>query len=114
MTLLLLILTACNAGAQPPINPTQLVPTLEPPVPPPAAIEAKTWLAEQLNVSDKDVILMDMQQMEWPDACLGLAEQGELCAQVMTPGWKFDFVVNEKTYEVRTNEAGDAIRMRNP
>lgn len=47
----------------------------------------------------------------WPNACLGLANQDEACAEVITPGYLITFIVNGQPVEVRTNEDGRIVRI---
>lgn len=81
-----------------------------PPLPAAAVLKAQQWLADQLDVTTEDVAIVEMEQREWSDACLGLGGPAELCAAVITPGWLAIFEVNGEQYEVRTDETGDAIR----
>ena len=96
----LLLLTACGTTAT----------TEEDPLPPEAVLEAQSWLAEQLNVAVADVEIVSTEQVEWTDSCLGLGGAAEICAAVMTPGWRADFEVNGQPYEVRVDETGATIR----
>ena len=66
---------------------------------------------EQLNVAVDQVRIVDLEQAEWTDSCLGLGRLNESCLQVVTPGWRVVFEVNGVTYEVRTDETGDTIRL---
>ena len=79
-------------------------------VPPQAALEAQKALAGQLNVAVEDIQIVSTEQVQWPDACLGFSVPGEMCAQVITPGWKVIFNVNGQQYEVHTDKPGDTIR----
>lgn len=104
----LLFLAACEpAGEQPPIDET---PTIAPGLPPAAALEAQAWLAEQLDIDVTQVEMVDAEQIEWPDSCLGLGQANESCAAVITPGWSLLFEVEGQQYEVRTDETGTVIR----
>lgn len=79
-------------------------------LPPAAALEAQAWVADRLGVAVEEVELMNSEQVDWSDSCLGLGGAAESCAAVITPGWQFDFDVNGDQYEVRTDETGDAVR----
>ncbi|MBD2654187.1 hypothetical protein H6G45_11980 [Synechocystis sp. FACHB-383] len=45
----------------------------------------------------------------WPDSCLGLAQEGQMCAQVMTPGWQVTVQSGEKNWVYRTNQNGRTV-----
>lgn len=78
---------------------------------PPAPVSAaRDWLVEQLGVATEEVTLVDFEAVEWSDSCLGLGGPAELCAAVITPGYRAVFRVDSMNYEVRTDESGDMIR----
>jgi heat shock protein HslJ len=77
-------------------------------------LAAQQWLASQLNVALEQVKIINIEQAQWSDSCLGLGKPNESCAQVITPGWKAVFEVNGTTYEVRTDESGSDIRLALP
>ncbi len=80
-------------------------------VPPPqATLAAQNRLAQALGVSAAQVQLASAEQVQWPNACLGLEQSGEACADMMTPGWRMVFNVNGQQYEVRTNETASVVR----
>lgn len=78
---------------------------------PEAVLRGRDWLAEELGVAADQVEIVRMEEMQWPDACLGLSKPDEMCAQVITPGWLIIFEVNGKQYEVHTDETGSSICM---
>lgn len=106
--IIILLLAACEAaGEQPPVDGT---PTIDPGLPPAAALEAQAWLAEQLDADETQVNMINAEQAEWSDSCLGLGQPNESCAAVITPGWDLLFEVEGQQYEVRTDETGAIIR----
>lgn len=78
---------------------------------PPIASIAQQWLATQLNQPLAQVVIQNFQHVQWPDACLGLPQAGQMCAQVITPGWRIIFYANGQVYEVRVDDAGRVFRM---
>jgi hypothetical protein len=48
--------------------------------------------------------------MDWPDGCLGVAEEGMMCTQVITPGFQIILEADGKVVEYRTNEDGSQVR----
>ncbi len=79
----------------------------------PAVAEAQRVLAEQLGVNADEIEHVMTEQVEWADACLELGEADEMCAQVITSGWRVTFNVNGEEYEVRTDETGGNVRIAN-
>lgn len=97
----ILALTACG--------PTQEVPVTGDDIP--MAVEtARQQVATTLGVDITQVQITSIQPQEWLDACLELPDEGEACAQVITPGYEVRMVVNEQEYVVRTDELGQTIR----
>jgi hypothetical protein len=110
LVVLVLSLVAACAPQEPGVPVTGETPGL----PPEAVLDAQQWLADQLNTAVEQVEVAEVEQMEWTDACLGLGQPNEACAQVITPGWRAVFEVNGELYEVRTDETGTVIRMSTP
>jgi hypothetical protein len=79
-------------------------------LPPDAAIAAEQMLGQSLGVSVEEIELVSYERREWPNACLGLPEEGEMCAQVITPGWRVVLRVGGQEYAFRTDRSGDAVR----
>lgn len=76
----------------------------------PAVMAAQEALVAALGVNLEQIENISFEQREWPDACLGLPEQGEMCAQVLTPGFLVTLEADGETYHVRTNIDGSTIR----
>lgn len=76
------------------------------------AIEAaKDNLSQKVGVQEDEIEEVSYERMQWPDACLGLAESGELCAQVITPGWEIVLAAEGQRYVYRTDDTGQLIRL---
>ncbi len=58
--------------------------------------------AEEINVITFD-------QVEWPDSCLGVTNDGTVCAPVITPGYKIELSANNTTYEFHTDFYGSRL-----
>jgi len=104
------LLAACSPTTSiPTAIPTELPGSI--PTALPQSIQAALQqLAATLNIQLPNIVVNSVTHTDWPDACLGLPNQGESCAQVVTPGWKIDVTVNGTQYEVRTNEDGTQVR----
>jgi hypothetical protein len=72
--------------------------------------DAQRFLADQLGIDLSRIQVNSFSMMNWPDACLGLAGQGEMCAQVITPGYQVILQVDDQQYDVRTDTSGSVIR----
>jgi hypothetical protein len=78
---------------------------------PVTGVEAQRFLSERLGIDVSRIQVQSIRSMQWPDACLGLPAEGELCAQVITPGFQILLQVDERQYEVRTDNTGSIIRL---
>jgi hypothetical protein len=72
-----------------------------------AALEA---LAQEVGLSVDDIQVESVEETEWPNACLGLPEDDEVCAEVITPGYLVILNAGDRVYEVRTDAQGDIVR----
>lgn len=77
----------------------------------PTAVQAAVDnLAENQAVDRENIEVVDFEDANWPTSCLGLAESGEMCLQVITPGWRIELQVNGQTYIYHTDKSGNSIR----
>jgi hypothetical protein len=81
-------------------------------MPPQAVIDAQKQVAEAMGVPVEQLELVAVDQVQWSDACLGLPQLGEMCAQATVPGWRAILNVDGQEVEVRTNLAGDVVRWK--
>ncbi|MFP4343982.1 MAG: hypothetical protein ACLFU8_04735 [Anaerolineales bacterium] len=82
----------------------------EAPLPAPIQ-QLRGQLSEELEIPEDAVEIVSYEQEDWPDACLGLAEEGEVCAQVITPGYQVTVEVQGEEYVFRTNEDATVVRL---
>jgi hypothetical protein len=78
--------------------------------PPEAAIYAREALAEKLGISLAQVEIVSYESKTWPDGCLGLPREGEMCTMALVSGWRVELSAEGKNYIARTNETGSQIR----
>jgi hypothetical protein len=69
--------------------------------------EAVLLVAEEL---EPGATFVAVERTDWPDSCLGLGEPDEVCAAVITPGYRVVAEVDGEEVEYRSNLAGDEIR----
>ncbi|PWH13786.1 MAG: hypothetical protein DDG59_13885 [Anaerolineae bacterium] len=78
---------------------------------PGAALSAQQMLASQLGIPPQDVLILGYENVDWPDACLGIPTTGLLCAQVITPGFRVLLEAQGKRYVFHTNLSGSDVRL---
>lgn len=105
------LLTACQpiqprASAQP----AQIV-TLPVPADEDVTETMRTLLGKQLRIDPSTIEVVSSEKVEWPDPCLGVNLPNELCAQVITPGYKVTLTVNGAEYRFHTDESGYRYRL---
>ena len=105
LVLMTVILSACGAET-PEVN----LPDTN--LPPEAALEAQAFLSEAINVAQENIEFVNVEQVDWPDSCLGLGGPEESCAAVITPGWRVILAVDGTQHEVRTNEDASVVRLQ--
>jgi hypothetical protein len=104
-----LVLAACSSSGTD-IPATQVIATVANSLPPDVALNVQNRVSELLNTSVEDLKLESIQQMEWPNGCLGLPEQAEVCTDAVTPGWLLVFNVNGQKYRFRIDQTGTIVR----
>jgi hypothetical protein len=103
--LVLLALGACSPGTVPVTGGDG---TLASP-PPQAVLAAVDQLSQTAGVSVEEIEILDFQDVEWPDACLGVPQEGQACALVITPGFRVVLEANGEQFELHTNQDGTVI-----
>jgi hypothetical protein len=78
--------------------------------PTPAAAALVSAIAGLLKVAPADVQILSSEPADWPDACLGVSSPGQVCAQVITPGYRVVAQVNGQQVEFHTNQDGSFVR----
>lgn len=123
MLVLMFILAACAPATAPVPAPTQAPATPMPqpsavPVTPaadptqaPAVVNTRALLARQLHLDPATIQVISAEQMDWADSCLGAGLANELCAAVITPGYKITLGVDGQTYVIHTDRDGYQSRV---
>ena len=110
-----MLLAACAPGQSqgPAVTPTGAAPTpiAETSQPPQAAQAAVQWLADRLGITADEITLRSVELVEFPNACLGLPEIGEMCAEVITGGFRLELEAGGMIYDIHTDMDGNQIRM---
>lgn len=66
-------------------------------------------LANVMGIDFTQSVVVSADLVEWPDSCLGVAQPGMACLEVITPGARVVLKVDGMTYEYHTNADGSAI-----
>ena len=75
------------------------------------AFEAvREFLGQKLGVDPLTISLVDVEAVQWPDSCLGLAGSNEVCAQVVTAGFRVRVKADDAIYEFHTDQNATQIR----
>jgi hypothetical protein len=76
-----------------------------------AVTKARQYLAQELGMNLSEIKLQNAKSVDWPDSCLGAAKVGQVCAQVITPGYQIVFEAGGKQYEIHTDMEGGVVVM---
>jgi hypothetical protein len=91
-----------------------IVQEVEIPEPDPAVEVAEDLvlvLSGQLGLPIDAVTIVEAVETVWPNACLGFPAEGEICAEVLTPGFAVTLEADGQRYSYRTDEAMERIRL---
>ncbi|HJS18539.1 MAG TPA: hypothetical protein VJ785_07310 [Anaerolineales bacterium] len=111
ISIVILLLTACSTQAQPTDLPVEVGEGATEVSENPTAAEdaAIAALSQNLGIPADQIEVVSVEAVEWPDACLGVVQEGVACAQVMSPGYKIILEANGKQVEYHTDETGAEI-----
>jgi hypothetical protein len=105
-----------NTPNAPQVDPALIVPSPTPasssreaPEDSPAVQAAITALAAQLNVDAQRISVISVEEVEWPDGCLGITKPDQMCTMAIVPGYRVMLDVDGTPHEVRTNRNGRQI-----
>jgi len=77
---------------------------------PPGVSAVKKKAARDTGVKENSVVVMMVEDLEWPDGCLGLAEEGQICTQALVPGHRVTVNAGDEERVYRVNLEGTIIR----
>jgi hypothetical protein len=77
----------------------------------PAAAPVVALLASQLRIPSESITVQQVDRADWPDTCLGLPAEGEICGMMITSGWAITLSTGDQRYQFRTDESGQRIRL---
>ncbi|GAB4520633.1 MAG: hypothetical protein Fur0018_00320 [Anaerolineales bacterium] len=73
---------------------------------------ARDYLAQQLGLLPQEIQVATYEQANFPDGCLGLPHPGEMCIQVITPGYVVTFHTVKGDFVFHIAQSGNPFRMR--
>ncbi len=88
---------------------TSVAPSEAMQAPGPAEAVAAKQLATNLGIPVREVKVDSSTPIEFPNSCLGVSQQGVMCAQVVTPGYLIVLEANGRQYEYHTNQDASFI-----
>lgn len=80
---------------------------------PEALKNVRAFAAASAGVNADQALVMESYEREWPDSCIGLPEQGEVCARVITPGLEVTIFINGIHHVYHSNKDGTIVRAKN-
>lgn len=75
-----------------------------------AAAAVRVQAAREYSVMENEVIIVEINAMDWPNSCLGVSRPAESCLQVITPGFEVKTDIRGEEAVYHTNLAGSAVR----
>jgi hypothetical protein len=88
-----ILLAGCGPAGELPST-QQVATAISGALPPETAQNIQNQISQILAVPLESIELQQVEQREWPDGCLGLAQPDEVCTQAITPGWLLVFSIN--------------------
>ena len=76
----------------------------------PAQDAVRKHLASMLGIDAGQITVVSDAEVEWPDSCLGVAQEGIACADIVTPGHLIILQAKALDYEYHTNADGSEIQ----
>lgn len=67
------------------------------------------YLSVLENIPSEEINAITFEPVEWPDSCLGVVEDGIVCAPVITPGYKILLDANGSNFEFHTDFYGSRL-----
>lgn len=75
----------------------------------PAVQAARAEIAAALGIAPTQLAIVSAEAVQWSDSCLGVYRPGEVCAEMIVPGYRVIFTYNGRYFEAHTDQNGDLI-----
>lgn len=76
---------------------------------PDAVLAAIQDLSEQLVIDPDQITVIGYESKLWSDSCLGVGKAGEMCLQVISPGFIITLSVGENRFVYHSDEIGNRL-----
>ncbi|MEB3210164.1 MAG: hypothetical protein VKL39_02360 [Leptolyngbyaceae bacterium] len=82
------------------------------PLPESVADAVKQDIAQETGRSPDTLKIVESARRTWPDGCLGLADEEEICTLSLVPGWLVAVEGEGQRWIYRTNDTGTVVRQQ--
>jgi hypothetical protein len=79
-------------------------------LPPSIALKIRQYVAQQTGNKLENINITSFSRQQWPNACLGLPQTNEVCAQVIVEGWRVVLSDGSQSWVYRSNQKGTFLR----
>ncbi len=105
--------TTARSQAPSPTTLTKPAPTVRLSKPSPAVLQAiRKDLVQRFGIQRFTVVSSSAQN--WPDGCLGLPQDTEVCTMAIVAGWRVEVSDGLQNWVYRSDRSGQIIRLENP
>ncbi len=80
----------------------------------PAVAAAREMLAKQLQIAPSAIQVILVEEVQWPDGCLGVRTPGMFCIQIVIPGYRVVLAVDGQRYTYHTDLEGRQVVRADP
>ncbi len=70
---------------------------------------AKEDLANRKGIDKDKIVVVEIEQVDWPDASLGCPEPGKMYAQVITPGYRILLSYKKEKYKYHSDKENRVV-----
>ena len=75
----------------------------------PAVQSAVKDLSQKLHLNSDQIKVNSVEEVQWPNGCLGVQLMGVMCNQLVTPGYRIVLEAIGNQYEYHSNQSGDRV-----
>ncbi len=80
----------------------------------PAVVAAREALVQRLQIAPEAIQVIAVEEVQWPDGCLGVRTPGVFCIQIVVPGYRVVLEVEGRRYVYHTDQDGRQIVLADP
>ena len=67
--------------------------------------------SDEHGISTEQIILTEIESVNWPNSCLGVEIKNQMCLDVITSGYRIVFDTPQGEFIFHSNESGSNIRL---